>query len=308
LSKEAKIGLLLGLVFIVAIAVVLRGVHRDSLTIMDESVGISKTLPEVSETVPLSSVVDQLSSEHRPAAEHRAAAPVNAEPQASARPGASVTAPGAISVAPGASALDNGQVRFVGELPSTGSLALAITQAGLTSEEQLSSPGPIIMPPSGAIERAVANLSQQRAAATPAVEQSRKYVVGKGDDLSSIAIKCYGQAAGNKRANIERIFNANRETMHSINEVQVGQQLVIPLLEREASGSSSSSKIPDTKSSSQPTVHKEKYYVVQEGDSLWSIAAQKLGDGKRFSEIAKLNSKILGDKNNVYPGMRLQIP
>jgi len=308
LSKEAKIGLLLGLVFIVAIAVVLRGVHRDSLTISDESAGLSKSQPEASETVPLSSVVEQLSSEHRPTAEHKVVVAVSTEPQASAGP-ASVAAPVSVPSGSGTSGLDSGQVRFVGELPGGGGgMALAITQEGLTSDEQ-SYPGPIIMPPSGAIERAVANISQQRAAvspvASPAVEQSRKYEVRKGDDLSSIAIKYYGQEAGNKRANIERIFNANRETMHSINEIQIGQQLVIPQLEAEASGSS---KTPDAKISSQPGSHKEKYYVVQEGDSLWSIAARKLGDGKRFNEIVKLNGKALGDKNNVYPGMKLRMP
>jgi LysM repeat protein len=304
LSKEAKIGLLLGLVFIVAIAVVLRGVHRDSLAIMDESAGLSKGQPEASETVPLSSVVEQLSSEHYPAVGRRSVIPVNAERQELSGPG-SVSAPGAVSVEPNVSATDSGQVRFVGELPgsSSGVAMVMPQQEGLTSGVQ--SPGRVFMPPSGMIERAVANLGQQRAVAAPAVDQSRKYVVCKGDALNSIAVKFYGQAEGNRLVNIERIYNANRNTMRSIDEIQVGQQLIIPALEGSVPGSS---RIQDSISASLPAVTKEKYYVVQEGDSLWSIATRKLGDGKRFNEIARLNSKVIGDKDNVYPGMRLQMP
>jgi LysM repeat protein len=303
LSKEAKIGLLLGLVFIVAIAVVLRGVHRDSLTILDESAGLSKGQPEASETVPLSSVVEQLSSEHYPVVERRSVVPVNAERQELSGPG-SVSASGEVSAGPNVSVTDSGQVRFVGELPNSSSgAAAAMPQDGLTSEVQ--SPGPVFMPPSGMIERAVANLGQQRTMATPAVEQARKYVVCKGDALSSIAVKFYGQAEGNRLVNIERIYNANRNTMRCIDEIQVGQQLIIPALEGDVS---KSSKVPDNRSVSLPAATKEKYYVVQEGDSLWSIATRKLGDGKRFNEIVRLNSKVIGDKDNVYPGMRLQMP
>ena len=40
-SKEAKLGLLLGLVFIVAIAVVLRGVHKNRGELLDEKLAIN---------------------------------------------------------------------------------------------------------------------------------------------------------------------------------------------------------------------------------------------------------------------------
>ena len=41
MSKEAKIGLLLGLVFIVAIAVVLRGVHQNSTSDLSEQLAVN---------------------------------------------------------------------------------------------------------------------------------------------------------------------------------------------------------------------------------------------------------------------------
>ena len=52
----------------------------------------------------------------------------------------------------------------------------------------------------------------------------------------------------------------------------------------------------------------DKYYVVKDGDSLWGIAQVKLGSGKRFPEIAKLNKKVLKDEDSVYSGMRLRLP
>ena len=51
-----------------------------------------------------------------------------------------------------------------------------------------------------------------------------------------------------------------------------------------------------------------KRYVVREGDSLWRIAAEKLGDGNRFCEITKLNTDILNDEGSLAVGMQLKIP
>lgn len=47
-------------------------------------------------------------------------------------------------------------------------------------------------------------------------------------------------------------------------------------------------------------------YTVAEGDTLWSIAATKLGDGNRWQEIAKLNS--LKDADSITPGQKLKLP
>jgi nucleoid-associated protein YgaU len=49
-------------------------------------------------------------------------------------------------------------------------------------------------------------------------------------------------------------------------------------------------------------------YVVREGDSLWQIAAERLGDGSRYKEICKLNANILDDEDTLTVGMRLIMP
>jgi nucleoid-associated protein YgaU len=58
-----------------------------------------------------------------------------------------------------------------------------------------------------------------------------------------------------------------------------------------------------------PTV-KTRPYTVKRGESLWSIAAQELGSGRRYTEIAALNTTLLDGKGDGFlqPGWVLQIP
>lgn len=49
-------------------------------------------------------------------------------------------------------------------------------------------------------------------------------------------------------------------------------------------------------------------YVVRDGDSLWRIAAEHFGDGSRYGEIARLNANILDDEDYLSVGMRLRLP
>jgi len=48
--------------------------------------------------------------------------------------------------------------------------------------------------------------------------------------------------------------------------------------------------------------------IVKEGDTLWDIAHAELGAGARMSEIARLNQKVLRDKDTLWVGMRLKLP
>ena len=57
------------------------------------------------------------------------------------------------------------------------------------------------------------------------------YAVCKGDNLAEIAKKFYGPEEGNKRANIKRLFEANRNVLTSPHKLSIGQKLLIPSLE-----------------------------------------------------------------------------
>ncbi len=59
--------------------------------------------------------------------------------------------------------------------------------------------------------------------AAPDAGKPRIHVVQKGDTLFSIAARYYGSRTG-----AEKIYQANRATMSSRDQIRVGQQLVIP--------------------------------------------------------------------------------
>jgi len=49
-------------------------------------------------------------------------------------------------------------------------------------------------------------------------------------------------------------------------------------------------------------------YTVVNGDSLWKIAKQLLGDGNRWQEIYNLNRDKVSNPNLIHPGQVLAIP
>ncbi len=81
--------------------------------------------------------------------------------------------------------------------------------------------------PLGPARAGVPSASEGPAAAPPVV----RYVVCEGDSLAYIARKFYGPQQGNKRENVMKIFEANRGVLKSPDQIDVGQELVIPPLE-----------------------------------------------------------------------------
>lgn len=148
------------------------------------------------------------------------------------------------------------------------------------------------------------------------------YEVTDGDNLALIAVKYYGEVEGNKRINIMRIFEANRNLLKTADEIQVGQKLIIPPLRDLASSKEknkdglTSSFFEKVKSIGREHLSLKKpgrpkqgrSYTVREGDSLWTIAADQLGDGTRYTEVAKLNDDVLSDEDSLTVGMNLKMP
>jgi len=152
----------------------------------------------------------------------------------------------------------------------------------------------------------------------------KTYVVTEGDNLAVIAQKFYGAEEGNRKINVMRIFRANRERLESPDEIHVGQELTIPPLptltpNKDKIGSVLTGTVFEKVesigkrwlSTDRPKGGKAKQsrpYVVREGNSLWQIAAERLGDPSRYKEISKLNANILDDQDTLIVGMRLRMP
>jgi LysM repeat protein len=56
------------------------------------------------------------------------------------------------------------------------------------------------------------------------------YIVCQGDNLADIAKKFYGPEEGNRRVNVQRIFQANNKSLESPDKIFPGQKLIIPSL------------------------------------------------------------------------------
>jgi len=149
------------------------------------------------------------------------------------------------------------------------------------------------------------------------------YVVCDGDTLGSIAKKVYGPIEGNKIANVLRMFEANRNSLESMHKIDVGQKIIVPLL-RTSKPDQSKTESTFANSlfekanqigrrlisgdKSEPKAKQARQYVVQDGDTLWRVAASQLGDPSRYKEICKLNADVLPDENSLTVGLHLILP
>ena len=133
-------------------------------------------------------------------------------------------------------------------------------------------------------------------------------------------LPCLGDAnEGNEASNIQ-IFQDNRELLKSSQEINLGQSLVVPkLLSSELDKINIWGIFPNSMfeviesigkrhTSTDNDEAKQSKYIVRQGDTLWNIAAEKLGNGSRYKEISKLNADVLKNENDLTIGMRLSLP
>lgn len=128
------------------------------------------------------------------------------------------------------------------------------------------------------------------AAATPAAVAGT-VTVRSGDTLYAIAQRALGD--GDRW---RELYDANRDQLKSPNLVQAGMNLRVPGRTPAAA--------PQRPGSDTTAI-----YVVQAGDTLYRIAARRLGDGKRWREIYEANRSTIGsDPAQLEAGMKLAMP
>ena len=280
MTSDAKIGLLLGLVFIFLIAFIINGLPSFNNDKDNNELTLRIVNPQ-SDRVGLAAKERKANFEVINPTNSEASKPIVSTEKASSE--ARVTA------------ARNGGIRFETPLPKKPSDVKKTEVAKETKKGVKTAPNKAVLP--------------------------KVYVVEEGDSLAIIAKKFYGGEEGNKAVNVSRIYEANRRNLKSADEIYVGQKLVIPLLRSSARDKSKiesifSPRVFEKVESigkrhlwvEQQKEVQSKRYVVREGDSLWRIAAEKLGDGNRYREIAKLNTDILEYEDSLAVGMQLKIP
>jgi len=134
-----------------------------------------------------------------------------------------------------------------------------------------------------------------------AVESSQKvYTVKDGDTLWSIAETYYSD--GYKWVDI-----AEANGLLDASQIEVGQELTIPVLEDTGAVAISDSGVVATKTvtASQDSITAATYEVVH-GDNLWDIAVRAYGDGYRWVDIAEENN--LANPDIIHAGNILVLP
>jgi nucleoid-associated protein YgaU len=307
MTSDAKIGLLLGLVFIFIIAFVINGLPR----FHNSSNGSELTTNMVSsqnDTHPIGSM-------------ERNAQGVFNWTDSSAEQTFETSEP---------PVEQKEDVRFKMQLPDDDSAVKETSimeiadQAEPSSAQQVEPDLPAQTPEEKTEEEKVEKtVARQPEPAKPA--WPKFYIVSEDDSLGlvSVAKKLYGAEQGNKKINVDRIFEANRSILKSPDEVYVGQKLTIPppaTATSEPETKETQSSFVDSifeKVKSIGTRHlstnqdKEKQsvpYIVRQDDNLWRIATEQLGNGSRYKEIRELNANVIKNENDLEVGMLLRIP
>jgi nucleoid-associated protein YgaU len=149
------------------------------------------------------------------------------------------------------------------------------------------------------------NLDQKKASTksmAKSASKANKYKVVPGDTLGAIAEV---QLGGYR--NLGLLLKAN-PGLSVDSALSIGMDLVIPDIGQDASMASAvEAGLGKLRASGKPSAVKQgRTYVVSEGDSLWDIAENELGAGKRYTEIETMNP---GTANNVLSvGMVLSMP
>jgi nucleoid-associated protein YgaU len=130
------------------------------------------------------------------------------------------------------------------------------------------------------------------------------YTAVAGDSLTKIAAKVYGSST---RANRQAIALANASLKDNPNRIIIGRTYVIPAL-NGAANAVATNAVAANEPAAAPASDAKYTYVVKSGDTLWSIAREELGDTKTIAAIKELNKDILHGSDRVRPNMKLRLP
>jgi nucleoid-associated protein YgaU len=146
---------------------------------------------------------------------------------------------------------------------------------------------------------------------SPAAPSALKtYKAQPGDSVSRMAAKLMGSSS---RANVRAIIDANPSLKDDPDTVIIGKVYVIPTTAGATAQnipSQNSTDLPTPTDAPTPSTSRQYFYTVQDGDSLWRIANDVLGDASQVDALKELNASVLkGDDHDVViSGTKLRLP
>jgi nucleoid-associated protein YgaU len=300
MTRETKIGLLVGLMFIIVIGVLLSD-HLTSATRPDMAnlAGAGQTAFRGLQTPGGGNV--HLSTELTPP-DIAPSATVLA-PGEAPRPADAGSASVTVGARPGVSPLEVTETAIRTPFPdaaSTLTLDPSTPRPGASGNPISPVPAPGPAPDTGSLR----TVGVPAPVPVPA-PANREYKAVAGDTLSKIASRVYGR---NTKETRDLIQNANASLKSAPDRIVVGKVYVIPSLPETAAPAPAAA--PAAASATEPApAAAPRYYVVKPNDNLWRIATQQCGDARAVDAIVKANSDVLKSKTQqLKVGMKLRLP
>lgn len=144
--------------------------------------------------------------------------------------------------------------------------------------------------------------SDSPAPVASAFSTEKRYTAQSGDTLSHIALR---QMGANTKANRDALIRANPSLQSNPDVVIAGRTYVIPSAPIVPAQASTASR---TIVQQQTFITRTDTYVCKSGDSLWKIAEEQLGSGRLWTALRDLNRDVLKGSDTVQPGMTLRLP
>lgn len=233
MTTDAKVGLLLGLVFIVIIAFVINGLPDFVKTFKDKPVVETAVTTQTGGNLVIEpAVVDVARSLQQG---HTNLRYTEAPSQTIALDTAAGSSQ-ATDIQPQASSDMTPQPSFSNDVTAVNpqdnpSLVLPqVQQAQQSSQQRQTIPAEPLTPTRQAARDTVSLIEpvKLQPANPPQAIAGKSHVVGQGESLGAIAKKYYGSEVGNQRATIQMLYDANKSVLESPNKVKVGDKLIIP--------------------------------------------------------------------------------
>ena len=154
---------------------------------------------------------------------------------------------------------------------------------------------------------------QTRPDNTLALAKGKTYQAGPGDSLGKIAARFYGSSAKPMR---DAIVSANPSLKQNPDRILAGVTYAIPAIETStgmgAAAQPTPQPAPPLPASRGGTgiaaVPQEYWYTVKENDNLWRIARDQVGDPAAVSALKELNKDLLKGGETVRINMKLRLP
>lgn len=326
MTRETKIGLLVGLAFIIVVGILLSEhltttTERPSAPLAEAGVGVREAV-----------AVPGINSSDPATTPYRAPEPVHPVPTARELSQPASTIPPQVAVGPGS---DPKTPILITNTPTAPAIIPGVEKNESTNPQPVTEPPVVTRVPTDifANQHPIQTVAQQHGEsvipASPSVQSPtpvtstgaptspskvREYTAQPGDTLSRIAALLPG---GNTKTNRDAILALNPELQKDPNKVIAGRKYQLPtevgskktVLTPEPMVQTPSPVVRSTPADSRrSTPQTYRTYVVKKGDSLSKIAMEQLGSKSHVSLIRELNQDVLKGSDVIRIDMKLKLP